>query len=609
MADNSSSCSDSPERNNLLTPVNGTFDDRYTQVMGQYPFLSPTSGYNSDDMFRSPERRPIGSGLPPPTSFGDLGFSPLHGGNAYMEFLKSEKNKQLPRPEPETQGFGNWNVSSTRFLKLTGINPIISSTALFNYLNACGEVQEYKASSLRSEGLCVVAFWDLRDSIAAYTKIRAEQGWMVQYCSQAYYSMLCTDEASEKPTDVLCAIMSGKNFGNSISALFGRLHEFGKINKFTSLRNMKCPSFLISFADPQVASDVVEMMDSQYLSGFQLRVFIYPPDQVQRNPFPGHSSLSGLKETSMSMPANLGTPDIWSPNPIRPYPETMFTFPRSSLPRSPDSHGTSYETDSLSRSVSSNLFSGIYSSPQPTSFDSLSTLQASSTGTCCSNHATQQNWSCGNAHNHCPHSPPGTSSCQKDSNRHEKGSNQQISVPGKNIIDLDRIARGLDTRTTVMLRNIPNKVDQQTLKDYIDETSRGLYNFLYLRIDFRNICNVGYAFINFLDPLDIIDFVKAKSGTRWNKFNSEKVLDVTYANIQGIDQLVEKFRNSSVMDQDPAYRPKLFYSSGPLSGTEMDFPPANNILKKCRSISAAQQIGLFAPKLSAASKGVWRKRD
>ncbi|KAI5820212.1 RNA recognition motif 2, partial [Pyronema omphalodes] len=113
----------------------------------------------------------------------------------------------------------------------------------------------------------------------------------------------------------------------------------------------------------------------------------------------------------------------------------------------------------------------------------------------------------------------------------------------------------LDTRTTVMLRNIPNKVDQETLKSYIDETSRGLYNFLYLRIDFRNICNVGYAFINFLDVIsNVLQFVKAKSGTRWNKFNSEKVLDVTYANIQGIDQLVEKFRNSSVMDQDPAYR-------------------------------------------------------
>jgi hypothetical protein len=55
-------------------------------------------------------------------------------------------------------------------------------------------------------------------------------------------------------------------------------------------------------------------------------------------------------------------------------------------------------------------------------------------------------------------------------------------TPAKNAIDLDEILHGLDTRTTVMLRNIPNKVDQATLKDYLDETSAGLYNFLYLRI-------------------------------------------------------------------------------------------------------------------------------
>ncbi|RPB05773.1 hypothetical protein L873DRAFT_539233 [Choiromyces venosus 120613-1] len=58
----------------------------------------------------------------------------------------------------------------------------------------------------------------------------------------------------------------------------------------------------------------------------------------------------------------------------------------------------------------------------------------------------------------------------------------QLQVPGKNVIDLERIERGLDTRTTVMLRNIPNKVDQQTLKEYVDTTSKAQYNFLYLRI-------------------------------------------------------------------------------------------------------------------------------
>ena len=40
----------------------------------------------------------------------------------------------------------------------------------------------------------------------------------------------------------------------------------------------------------------------------------------------------------------------------------------------------------------------------------------------------------------------------------------------------------------VMLRNIPNKVDQATLKQIIDESSFGRYDFMYLRIDFSNNC-------------------------------------------------------------------------------------------------------------------------
>ena len=39
-----------------------------------------------------------------------------------------------------------------------------------------------------------------------------------------------------------------------------------------------------------------------------------------------------------------------------------------------------------------------------------------------------------------------------------------------------------------MLRNIPNKVNQQELKEILDMSSFGRYDFMYLRIDFSNDC-------------------------------------------------------------------------------------------------------------------------
>ncbi|KAE8348483.1 meiosis protein MEI2 [Aspergillus coremiiformis] len=187
--------------------------------------------------------------------------------------------------------------------------------------------------------------------------------------------------------------------------------------------------------------------------------------------------------------------------------------------------------------------------------------------------------------------------------RRDNSQFSELRVNNQNAVDIERIRLGLDVRTTIMLRNIPNKIDQTMLKAIVDETSHGKYDFMYLRIDFANNCNVGYAFINFED------FVNMRAGRTWNCFNSDKVAEVSYATIQGKDCLVQKFRNSSVMLEHPSFRPKIFHTgTSALSGTEDRFPGPDNPSKMRRSIENAEHVGLFAPRVGQQHRDEQRRR-
>jgi len=93
-----------------------------------------------------------------------------------------------------------------------------------------------------------------------------------------------------------------------------------------------------------------------------------------------------------------------------------------------------------------------------------------------------------------------------------------------------------------------------------------------LRFDFENHCNVGYAFISFPKAESIVKFYKEFQGKKWTKFNSEKICQLAYAKIQGKDNLIQKFQRSRVMQQNPDYRPHLYYTDGSLKGQEQIFP-------------------------------------
>eukprot|EP00190_Bangiopsis_sp_CCMP1999_P002768 CAMPEP_0198732568 /NCGR_PEP_ID=MMETSP1475-20131203/36723_1 /TAXON_ID= ORGANISM="Unidentified sp., Strain CCMP1999" /NCGR_SAMPLE_ID=MMETSP1475 /ASSEMBLY_ACC=CAM_ASM_001111 /LENGTH=631 /DNA_ID=CAMNT_0044495707 /DNA_START=342 /DNA_END=2237 /DNA_ORIENTATION=+ len=132
----------------------------------------------------------------------------------------------------------------------------------------------------------------------------------------------------------------------------------------------------------------------------------------------------------------------------------------------------------------------------------------------------------------------------------------------KFVLDLDKVRSGEERRTALMVRNIPNKYNQKMLLQTIEEQHRGNFDFFYLPIDFKNKCNVGYAFINFTSPKYIIPFYEEFHGCKWGKFNSEKICEIAFARIQGRANLVAHFQNSSLMNEDPKCRPVLFSKDG-----------------------------------------------
>lgn len=151
--------------------------------------------------------------------------------------------------------------------------------------------------------------------------------------------------------------------------------------------------------------------------------------------------------------------------------------------------------------------------------------------------------------------------------------------PGPDGVDLslrlDRVRSGEDRRTSLMVRNIPNKYTRSMLLEEFDGAGHGptKMDFFYLPIDFKNRCNRGYAFVNFVDCADVAPFVEEYNSTRWRNFNSEKVCEVTYARIQGKAAMIRRFENSALAEKEEAYRPKVFVSHGDRKGEVEDIFP------------------------------------
>ena len=100
-----------------------------------------------------------------------------------------------------------------------------------------------------------------------------------------------------------------------------------------------------------------------------------------------------------------------------------------------------------------------------------------------------------------------------------KGDNRR-SIP--EIPNEKDCVEGREKRTTLMIRNIPNKYTQTMLLEELNEVLHRKFDFFYLPIDFRKKTNMGYAFINMIDPVATVVLVKQFHGKGWRSSKSEK---------------------------------------------------------------------------------------
>ena len=139
----------------------------------------------------------------------------------------------------------------------------------------------------------------------------------------------------------------------------------------------------------------------------------------------------------------------------------------------------------------------------------------------------------------------------EENNNRVKINNKGNLKGEKQVLNLDDIVTGKDTRTTVMIRNIPIKYTDDILIEALKDFN-GKYDCLYMPYDYKKNGNKGYAFINFVNPLHILYFYEKFNGKKWAHFESSKICELNCTHFQGINE-IQKYAKNYKGQKKPSY--------------------------------------------------------
>ncbi len=146
----------------------------------------------------------------------------------------------------------------------------------------------------------------------------------------------------------------------------------------------------------------------------------------------------------------------------------------------------------------------------------------------------------------------------------------------KNIINLDNILKSRDKRTTLIIRNIPNKYTISLLLDELNKNFKKKFDIVYLPQDYINNSNLGFGFINFTNYMHLILFYDEFVGKKWNCFNSKKRCQLAYSKYQGRNELIKyiltKLGISSLDNNNENIKKSFFINNNKIMNAQIEIP-------------------------------------
>ncbi|KAF4697541.1 hypothetical protein FOZ60_004413 [Perkinsus olseni] len=138
--------------------------------------------------------------------------------------------------------------------------------------------------------------------------------------------------------------------------------------------------------------------------------------------------------------------------------------------------------------------------------------------------------------------------------------------------------KALTKPTTMMLRKVPKACSVESLTTVLNERGfSGLYDFIYVPLDFKTRQSTGFAFINFCTEEVAQSFVDNFHLTKI----ANRTIKVCPARVQGLPANVEHFKNNPVNFAAEPFRPKLFQL-----GTGRPSPSPSPTAAHCRPLRA-----------------------